>query len=231
MRESGEPAGSAASESEPHPSRSDRVTLAALCAISLVFTTSINRAAGAWLGLIAPGWSGRASETCVASCAAAVAVYLIVRPRLPFARPNPATPWPGLVRLGGWWLLVWLAASTLNAFARGGWYAYTHGAAALTGFLLFGPLGEELLFRGAIFELAERVFGRRRSAALVVSTIFFSAHHLQLHGYRLSAAALAQMGFTLPMGWVFGTFRRSSGSLWPGLALHMMTNLPGAFGR
>jgi len=231
MNEVREPARFTEREVEP-PSLGERVALAVLCAASLVLTTTVNRAAGVVLGVLAPGpFAAAAPETCIASCAVALLIYVLVRPRRPFARPVATTDWPFLRRLGIRWMLAWLAASAANALLRGGWHAYAHGAAPLAGFLVFGPLGEEFLFRGAIFEMSERVFPARRDAPLVLSTLCFSAHHLQLHGYRLDAAAVTQMGFTLPMGWIFAVFRRESRSLWPGLLLHVLTNLPGAFGR
>jgi membrane protease YdiL (CAAX protease family) len=88
-----------------------------------------------------------------------------------------------------------------------------------------------LLYRGVLFELAERGWpqGRGRSP-ITASTVPFALQHFQFHGYRLSAAALLQVGFTIPMGLVFGRLRRDSGSLWPGFAVHVVTNLTGAFG-
>lgn len=106
------------------------------------------------------------------------------------------------------------------------------GPPELTAFLLLARLQEELLFRGAIFELAERAWPRViRWAPLLLSTRFFSLHHLQLHHYRLTPAAIGQMAFTLPMGWVLGLLRRESKGFWPGLAVHFLTSLPGAFGN
>jgi len=46
----------------------------------------------------------------------------------------------------------------------------------------------------------------------------------------MTGAALGQVAFAFPMGLVFGSLRRGSQSIWPGLGLHFLTNLPGAFG-
>jgi len=111
-------------------------------------------------------------------------------------------------------------------------YRLAGGPGQLVGFLLLGPLQEELLFRGAIFELAERArIASGARGAILVSAVLFALHHLQLHGFVLNRASLIQVGFALPMGLVFGLFRAESGSLWPGLALHVATNLPGAVGE
>jgi membrane protease YdiL (CAAX protease family) len=61
-----------------------------------------------------------------------------------------------------------------------------------------------------------------------MTTVPFALQHFQFHPYHLTPAALLQVGFTVPMGLVFGRLRQESGSLWPGLAVHVLTNLPGA---
>ena len=125
---------------------------------------------------------------------------------------------------------VWLLGSYAYAISRGQWNAYLVGTAPLIGFLVLGPLGEELLFRGAVFELAERRFPASTFAPILLSSVLFSAHHLQLHGFNITPFVLAQLAFTLPMGLVFARVRMLTGSIWPGLLLHVLTNLPHAFG-
>jgi membrane protease YdiL (CAAX protease family) len=134
------------------------------------------------------------------------------------------------MRLSIIWLVSWLLAVSAWAVLRGEWEAYVVGPFAILGFTLLGPVTEELLFRGAIFELAERAFPARPLLPILISTVLFSAYHLQLHGYIIAPFVVLQMMFTLPMGFVFATLRHWSGSLWPGLVLHMLTNLPHAFG-
>jgi len=72
---------------------------------------------------------------------------------------------PGCFELRAIRMMVWLFASASAAAAMhaGHWVAYTTGAAAISGFIIFGPVQEELLFRGAIFELAQRVFPEGRA--------------------------------------------------------------------
>jgi membrane protease YdiL (CAAX protease family) len=128
------------------------------------------------------------------------------------------------------WLVSWLLAASAWALLQGKWEAYVVGAFAILGFILLGPLTEELLFRGAIFELAQRSYPATALTPILISTVLFSAYHLQLHGFTITPFVLLQMAFTLPMGFVFATLRAWSGSLWPGLVLHILTNLPHAFG-
>ncbi len=137
-----------------------------------------------------------------------------------------------MLRLAVRWLLAWLAASALAALVTGHWIRYTSGTLAIVCFVLVGPLQEELLFRGALFELAERGWPAGGPwVPVLLTTVPFALQHFQFHQYRLTADALIQVGFTVPMGIVFGRLRQESGSLWPGLAVHVLTNLPGAFGR
>jgi len=152
-------------------------------------------------------------------------------PRRPFALPAPGTNWPPILRLSIRYLAIWLAALVLVAYFQGGWFAYTHGAASAAAFVLIAPFAEEMLFRGTIYELAERSFPDSETKAVWVSSVCFSLQHFQLHGYRADRAALTQMAFTFLMGLVFATLRRRSQSLWPAFVVHILTNLPSAFGR
>jgi membrane protease YdiL (CAAX protease family) len=204
----------------------NRLALFVLAPVSLVLTTTVNRAAGTWLVAHAPGWAWLA-DACVPSTLACLLVYLAIQPARPFGAPLPTTPWSRLMRLGAIYLIIWLACVAIQAWRLGYWPAYAKGRALVAGFVVIAPLGEEMLFRGAIYELTERVWP---GAALLVSTVFFSLHHFELHGFHATNAALSQVGFAFVMGWIFGRFRRESGSLWPGLGLHVLTNLPNALG-
>jgi len=154
-----------------------------------------------------------------------------MRPRHPFALPAVGTNWLPILRLSFSWMVVWLAGSRLAAYLRGGWFAYTHGAALIAGFVVIAPLAEELLFRGTLYELTERSFTGSSTAAIWLTSVFFCLQHFQLHGYHADRAALTQVAFTFPTGLVFATLRCRSQSIWPSYVLHILTNLPGAFGK
>jgi len=94
-------------------------------------------------------------------------------------------------------------------------------------FLIFGPLGEELLFRGLVFGCARAIWPSSASTAVLSSTIAFSLHHIALHTAP-SGFAIAQLLLTIPMGVVFALLRERTGSLWPGLLVHVVINLPSA---
>jgi membrane protease YdiL (CAAX protease family) len=206
-----------------------RVGLGVLSLVSLGLVTTSNRLAGA----LAPRlpWL---PDSCLGSLVVCFFVYLSIRPSRPFGGPVPRTPWPRLLRVSSWWLALWLAGSAAAALAAGHWQRYRLATtpAQIAAFLILGPLQEELLFRGAIFELAQRSAPASDPRGPIAwSAVCFALHHLQLHGYQLTPSALLQVAFALPMGWAFGTLRSLSGSLWPGLALHVATNAPGAVGR
>jgi membrane protease YdiL (CAAX protease family) len=194
-----------------------------------VLSLFITFAANSMLARALPTISG-IGASCIASATAALVLYLAIRPLHPFAPPLPSTRWRRVVQWSICWLVVWLCASVAVALVQGGWHAYTAGAFAILGFVLLGPLTEELLFRGAIFELAERAYPHSPSAPILLSTILFSLYHLQIHSYEVTPFVVAQLAFTLPMGYVFAKLRCASGSLWPGFVAHVLTNLPHAFG-
>ncbi len=196
--------------------------LIAVGSVSLFVTLAANGLAGR---LLPPDLRWLA-DACVPSLLASLALYLLVFPARPFAWAAPGTPWRRLLRLASLWLLVWLLGSVLYAAALGGWHAYTRSYANLFCFALVGALAEELLFRGAIFELAERTFGPSTIAPLLTSTLLFSLYHLQLHHFHITPFVVTQLAFTLPMGWVFARLRALSSSIWPGFILHVLTNLP-----
>jgi membrane protease YdiL (CAAX protease family) len=205
-----------------------RCGLAALGLVSIGLVTTANRSAS----LLAPRWTWL-PDSCVLSFLACCGMYLAIRPERPFARPVPGTDWARVRRITLLWLGLWLTASVIAGLVAGHWMRYrlSHGSAQLIGFLVLGPAQEELLFRGAIYELAERSrLGAGVWPPIIASSVLFSLHHLQLHGYHLTLQALLQMGFTLPMGVVFGLLRAESRSLWPGLGAHVLTNMPGAAG-
>ncbi|WP_254603101.1 CPBP family intramembrane glutamic endopeptidase [Sphingomonas bacterium] len=126
------------------------------------------------------------------------------------------------------WLMAWIIGSIIVAHLVGGWITYAQGTAALFAFLVFGPIGEELLFRGLIWDEA-RAAGGSAARATAISVTAFSVHHLFLHGVSLPHVAFAQMAFAVPMGLVLIRLRRLTSSLWPPLLVHVATNLPAAF--
>ncbi|MEH3158996.1 MAG: CPBP family intramembrane metalloprotease [Sphingomonas taxi] len=208
---------------------SDKVTLVILLLVSLFLTTTVNRWAGVALVSVHSdaGWIASAA---IPSCIVILSLYFCSASRsgLRWPRLNPPDR-RFVISLSALWLGLWLSASVAVAFAMGYWPTYARGWPAILAFLAFGPIGEELWFRGLIFERARRLWANSARPAIWISTVAFSLHHVQLHRLPLDGAALAQIGFTLPMGLVFAQLRERSGSLLPALLLHVATNLPFIF--
>lgn len=205
--------------------RSSKLLLLIVGAVSLFVTYVANNA----LRHALPQVTGIGSS-CIASAAVALLIYMAIQPARPFAWAVATTPWRRVIRLSLIWLVSWLMACVAWAILHGRWEAYVVGAFAILGFTVLGPITEELLFRGAIYELAQRSYPTQALVPILISTALFSAYHLQLHGFVVTPFVALQIAFTLPMGFVFASLRAWSGSCWPGLILHMLTNLPHAFG-
>jgi membrane protease YdiL (CAAX protease family) len=173
------------------------------------------------------------ADSCLASALVCVAIYVAIRPERPFAVPLKSTNWGRVRRISVIWLALWVGTSALAALEHGHWVRYRLAETfpELIAFVAIGPFQEEVLFRGSIFELAQRSGFTGTWPPVLVSTVFFSLHHFQLHNYAINSASLLQVGFTIPMGVVFGLLRAESASLWPSLAVHILTNLPGALGQ
>ncbi len=144
--------------------------------------------------------------------------------------------WPSLdpqnlrsiLRISAVWLTLWLAGCTAFALMTGHWIVYARGAPLVAAFLVFGPLGEELLFRGLVYERVQVVWPQSSLLPIAISSLAFSLHHIWL-GAAPDGLALAQILYTVPMGIIFAILRQRSGSIWPSALLHFATNLPATF--
>lgn len=138
--------------------------------------------------------------------------------------PLASTPWRNvLIAAAGW-----LCGTILALFVFHVWTPLLPSWIDVASFLGTGLLGEELLFRGAVFGLAEKVFGRPSRlplAAIGISSVLFGVQHLGYHGWHLSGAALTQVSYTIVFGVLLGLLRDWSGSLWVPVAVHFANNL------
>lgn len=158
----------------------------------------------------------------VASLTVCLLLTLGVQGPAALGPPRPLTPWPGLVRLS----LLWLGGTAVAIFVVKVWTPTERfrDAADYVAFLGTGLLAEELLFRGALFHLAERTFAPA-TAAVWTTALLFAASHAQYHHFRVSPALATQLAYTIPTGLALGVLRQRSGSLWPGVLLHLLQNL------
>lgn len=77
---------------------------------------------------------------------------------------------------------------------------------------------EELFFRGFLFQALRRVTGPR--STIVITALLFGLTHAALGG----ALGLGQLLPSIALGLVLGTVCWASGSVWPGLVLHVCHN-------
>ena len=208
--------------------RVDPFVLAALVLCSLFLTARVNRLAGWFLNATAPHLAWIAT-TAFPSCVAIACLYALLS-------SSAALRWPQLseedrrraIRVSAMWLLLWIICSVIGAILAGHWIVYARGWPSIAAFLVFGPLGEELLFRGVIYEKARTIWRATPVPAICLSTAAFSLHHTQLQAAP-HGLALAQVVFTIPMGIVFAILRERTRSIWPGFLVHVATNLPATF--
>lgn len=94
--------------------------------------------------------------------------------------------------------------------------------------LVMGVVAEELVFRGAVFQLAERVRPGREGSLLsfpvLVSGGLFALGHLQYWQFDVGETFAARY-YTFALGLILGMTRGRSRSLWPPLAIHMVGNV------
>ncbi len=196
--------------------------------LSLVLTAATNRIAGCWLTDHAPSFAWMAT-TALSSCLTIVILYALIGTADALRwRSLPAHQWRRVTRLATGWWLAWIAGCFAWAVATRQWITYAHGWQSVTAFLLFGPLGEELLFRGIIFGHARRIWPGSPAPAVLMSAVAFRLHHVAL-ATAPPGLAVPQLLFTIPLGVVLALLRERAGSIWIGLGVHVATNLPAAF--
>ena len=203
------------------------LALVLLFPLSLILTATTNRTVGQLLRSVAPAidWIATAA---IPSFALIAGLYALLSDKRPLLLPPTATIMKRSVAgLSMAWLSLWLGGCFIAAIIAGHWVVYARGWPLIMAFLLFGPLGEELLFRGLIYSQVRAIWPSSASAAILVSTVAFSLHHIALQTAPRELS-LVQLIFTVPMGVVFALLRERTGSLWPGFLLHVATNLPSA---
>ncbi len=205
-----------------------RRALWVLLPLSLVLTSGTNRVAGRFLIANLPSLAWIAT--------AAIPSFLLIASLYVLFGDKRALSWPRneiigqrpVIGLAAAWLLLWLSGSFFWAINTGYWTTYARGWPLVSAFLLFGPLGEELLFRGLVYGYARQIWSPTASVAIIISTVAFSLHHIALNSAPRGLAT-AQVVFTVPLGIMLALLRERTGSLWPGFLVHFSTNFPAAF--
>ena len=205
--------------------RTDPFVFAGLTIGSVFLTARVNRFAGWFLNAHASQVSWIAT-TAIPSCLAIACLYAVFGDSAALRWPRlRTTEWHRAIWISATWLVLWIAGSVIGAISVGHWIVYARGWPSIAAFLVFGPLGEELLFRGLVYEKARIIWRATPGPAICLSTACFSLHHIQLQAAP-HGLLLAQVLFTIPMGVVFAVLRERTRSLWPGFLVHVVTNLP-----
>jgi membrane protease YdiL (CAAX protease family) len=201
---------------------------ACLVLCSLVLTATTNHVVGTTLTVHAPDMSWIATAA-IPSAVLIIILYAVFGSRDAIRWPRlDSTVWRRVFGISAIWLSVWMAGSVVAAALAGHWIQYAAGLPLVAAFMVFGPAGEELLFRGLIFEKARAVWPTTAAPAMCISTAAFCLHHLAL-GAAPHGLAMAQLLFTIPMGLVFALLRERTGSILPGWLLHVATNFSALF--
>jgi membrane protease YdiL (CAAX protease family) len=145
------------------------------------------------------------------------------------------SPRGGLAELGLWsnplagYLFGLVAAVPVLALASHGAERLAEGR--LVGEAVFGPLAEEVLFRGLLFRQLYRRARRSPIRAMIVSALAFGFAHLaNLDSYSLVhvnqwSPAAALIGEATLGGLVFAWLTYRWDSIWPAIGLHSSLNL------
>lgn len=135
---------------------------------------------------------------------------------------------PRLSRRVVFMVVSWLPLTAYFVLIRKVWVPRLPTWIDITAFMLTGLIAEEILFRGILFNLAERVFGARSlfkfTYPVLITSLLFGLQHLSYHSFSLNSAALTQVAYTTAMGIVFGSIKEVSGRIWPAILFHMLNN-------
>ncbi len=165
---------------------------------------------------------------------AATALILLLAWRLGWLRPA------GITRLGGW--RVWLLALAIMLYFYAAYrYAFFGTLASDLDYLLHLPEAwgvalrhlvvgtvEEILFRGVLLYALVRVWGTTRRGLFVAivtpALLFGSLHILQLATGNSLSGTLVTIVIGLFGGIWMGAMVLRWGTLWPGVAIHALSN-------
>jgi membrane protease YdiL (CAAX protease family) len=147
-------------------------------------------------------------------------------------RSSELAPRDAALRVSGGVLVGFVLFSSVLAFLYLGGYVHQvqfngfTGMAAQASASLGAAVGEELLFRGAIFRISEEWLGT--TAALMISAVLFGA----AHGLNAGATPIGVLAIALEAGVLLGVAYCASRSLWLPIGMHFGWNFTegGLFG-
>jgi membrane protease YdiL (CAAX protease family) len=147
-------------------------------------------------------------------------LYFATSVSAPWRGRRSETPWLQVLGVS----LAWLTVRGLFVFVLG--RQATHVSVNLTalGYAAFGLSAEELLFRGALFQLARGARPSRPLFPIAVTAVCFGLSHFSYHHFAFTDASMRQVVTATLFGGVLGWVRLRTDSLWPGTVLHALSN-------
>lgn len=124
--------------------------------------------------------------------------------------------------------IIWLVMTAYFVLIKKVWVPSLKDWVDWTAFMITGLVAEEILFRGILYDLCVKVFRDRKisnlSLPVLITSILFGLQHFAYHGFKINAASITQVVYTMVMGIIFANVKESTGRLWPVMVLHMLTN-------
>lgn len=124
--------------------------------------------------------------------------------------------------------IIWIIMTAYFVLVKKVWVPALLNWVDYFAFMITGLLAEELLFRGALFNLCQSFFGSkaiaRISVTVWITSLLFGLQHLGYHHFRIDASTITQIIYTIIMGIVFGNLRLVTGKVWPVILFHFITN-------
>jgi membrane protease YdiL (CAAX protease family) len=157
----------------------------------------------------------------LAGLAPMVVLFLLATDGRPVRRPLPTFPWRYAAAL----VVALLVGETILSRADVGFFRPA-GIVGIIAYVVVGPLTEELLFRGALYDLVlDWSTGfRAHVLAISVTSLAFALSHFGGYGYRVTDLALTHVGLMVPVGLFLAWLRARSGSIWPSTIVHAAMN-------
>ncbi len=143
-------------------------------------------------------------------------IFIFVRRNFPPAEENNRPPPRRAAMVAGLWLL----GTAYFVHVQKIWVPELPTWIDITSGMLTGLIAEELLFRGALYDLSLMA----GVSALAVTSVLFGLQHLAYHHFALTPESITQVLYTVPMGFIFGYTRKATGRVWPVILLHMANN-------
>jgi hypothetical protein len=211
---------------DPRGPRRARVVAAVLLVVVAGGALVLDTASTALLRRLLAGRHGWLLDLHLPELVAGLALYFATGPagtwRLPSKGMTPRQAW--LVPVV--WVGVWIVATgiVVAVAGRGAW-------SKAAGLVVTHVVGQELLFRGAVYQLAERVWPAKvddpdgiAGWAVLFSGLLYGLAQLQYGGFAVTGPIVWMAVRAFLLGSIMAFARPYFRSLWPGATFHAISN-------